>query len=185
MNEEALARHAAQGLEKCLLKLTAVSPGEWRLAGARIYHATVREALRREERRAPHCSAIRVKLKGDAPFTTVLLFDPEDSRHISRCFVSDHVSAAAAAEQADMAGMEVANIVLNALINALLRAFGRSAASSVPAYFRGDMAGIENWLGAGPGAFTVISVRFSMQRDGRAAHAEALAFLPPAFMQPL
>lgn len=181
MNEEELARHASEGLDKCLQKLTKVSPGEWKLAGARIFRATAREALRRTPRSAPRFTAIRIKVKGDVPFSTALLFDTADTRHINRCFVNDSVFAAIGEEQADVTGIEIGNIILNALVNALLRAFGRSAVPSVPAHMTGDAGAIEQWLGTEHGEFTVIHVKFSMHRDGRAAHSEAMAFLPPAF----
>lgn len=181
MDKESLAGHAAEGLERCLLKLSTVSPGEWRLAGARIFRCAAREALRRDEKRPPLCEAVRIKVKGDVPFSTVLLYDPADTRHITRCFVHDSVYASIGPEQADVTGVELGNIVLNALVNALLKAFRRTAVPSVPAYFRGDLAAIERWLGAGHGDFTVISASFSVHRDGRAAHAEVLAFLPPEF----
>lgn len=177
-NEEALARLAAAGLEKCLAKMTAVSPGEWRRESISVRGATAREALRSGERAAGRRAVVRIKVKGAVPFSTALLFDPEDIGHLSACFADESFYGPLSAEQTDVSVVEIGNIVLNALVNSLLRAFGMTAIPSVPAYFTGDAAAIEERLGAGPGTFTVVSSRLTVQRGGRTAAAELLAFLP-------
>ena len=179
-NEDTLKRLASAGLEKCLLKITAVSGCAWQLAGARVYSGTVRDAVRRKERAAPPSAAIRIKIKGASPFVTAILFNAEDIKHISLCFAEESFYGPLIADQPDVAIIEIGNIVLNALANSLLRAFQKSAVPSVPAYFRGDAGAIEEWLGAGPAVFTVLSATITMQREGRSAVAELVAFLPPA-----
>lgn len=179
-NEDTLKRLAAAGLEKCLLKITAVSGCAWQLAGTRVYTGTVRDAVRRKERETPPSAAIRIKIKGATPFVTAILFNAEDIKHISLCFAEESFYGPLIADQPDVAIIEIGNIVLNALANSLLRAFQKSAVPSVPAYFRGDAGALEEWLGAGPAVFTILSATITMQRDGRSASAEIVAFLPPA-----
>lgn len=180
MNEDTLARLAAAGLEKCLLKMTGISPGAWQLAGARVFPGTVREAMRRQDTGSAPAAALRVKIKGSPPFTTALLFNPEDTKHISGCFADGTFCVATGADEPEVTLVEIGNIILNALANSLLRAVGKTAVPSVPAYFKGDAGAVEKWLGAGPSVFSVVSVRFTMHRGGRTAAAEALAFLPPS-----
>lgn len=179
INEAALARLTAAGLEKCLLKLTSVSPGVWQLSGVRVFSGPVRDAIRKRELGEKPAAAIRIKIKGATPFITAIIFDPEDIRHISGCFAEASFYGPFSAEQPDVTVIEIGNILLNALANSLLRGFGKSAVPSVPAHFQGEYGAIEKWLGAGPGAFTVISAQFTMQREDRTAAAEILAFLPP------
>ncbi len=176
--EDTLKRITAEGLEKCLLKITAVSGSAWRLGELRVSNGTARDAIRRVAR-GPQPAAIRIKIKGDPPFTTAILFDPEDTKHISLCFSELSFCGTAGTEQPDVAIVEIGNILLNALANSILKAFKRTAIPSVPAYFRGSHGAVEEWLGAGPAAFTIISAAFTMQREGRTASAEILAFLPP------
>lgn len=183
MNEDALALLTKAGLEKCLLRMTEVSPGAWLLAGVRVFKGQVREAIRSGERGEKPAAAIRIKIKGDTPFVTAIIFNPEDIKHISRCFAEDLFYGPVSGEQPDVTVIEIGNILLNALANSLLRAFGKSAIPSVPAHFQGDYGAIEKWLGAGPEVFTIISARFTMQREDRTSVAEILAFLPPTLAE--
>ncbi len=178
-NKDTLKLLAAAGLEKCLLRLTKVTPGTWLLSGVRVFSGTVRDAVRRKEGEAQPGAAIRVKIKGPIPFTTALLFNPADTKYISGCFAEDSVYGTLIADQPEVTIIEIGNIVLNALANSLLKAFNRSAVPSVPAYFQGGPGAIEEWLGVGPAEFTVVSAAFTMQRGGVSARAEILAFLPP------
>jgi hypothetical protein len=184
INEDELARLTEAGLEKCMRRMTEVSPGAWQLAGVRVFSGEARGAIRASERGRKPVAAIRIKIKGDVPFITAIIFDPEDIKHISRCFAEEIYFGPISDGQPDVTVIEIGNILLNALANALLRGLKRSAVPSVPAHFQGDCGSIENWLGAGPGTFTVISARFTMQREGRAAGAEILAFLPPPLTAP-
>jgi len=181
INQDKLERLTAAGLEKCLNKMTQVSPGTWQLEGVRAFNGEVRDAVRRRERDDKPVAAIRIKIKGETPFVTAIIFRPEDIKHISRCFAEDLFYGPVSEEQPDVTVIEIGNILLNALANSLLRAFGISAVPSVPAQFEGDYGAIEKWLGAGPGVFTIISARFTMQREDRTSAAEILAFLPPLF----
>lgn len=180
MTEETLARLAAAGLEKCLLKMTEVSAGNWRLAGARAFRGTVRDGLKRHDRATAPAAALRIKIKGVPPFTTAIIFTPEDTGHFSRCFMDGSFCGLPDWDQPEVTIIEIGNVVLNALANALLRALAATAVPSVPAYFKGDPGSIERWLDAGPGTFTVVSARLTAERDGRSAAAEVLAFLPTA-----
>lgn len=180
INNDTLARLTAAGFEKCLFRMTAVCPGAWELAGARVYSGKVRDAFRRAENGNAQVAALRVKIKGDSPFSTALLFKPEDIKNISDCFVEGSFYETSGKDQTDSTIIEIGNIVLNALANTLLRAFNTTAIPSVPAYFTGEPGAVEAWLGAGPGDFTIVCVAFTMKHGGCSAAAEALAFLPPA-----
>lgn len=180
MNEETLARLAAAGLEKCLLKMTEVSAGSWLLSGARVFRGTIRDGLKRQDRGTAPAAALRIKIKGAPPFTTAILFTPEDTGHLSRCFMDGSFCGLPDWDQPEVTIIEIGNVILNALANTLLRALATTAVPSVPAYFKGDTGSIEKWLDAGPGTFTIISALLTAQRDGRSASAEVLAFLPTA-----
>lgn len=176
--ETELARLAEAELKKCLLRMTGASPGAWQLTGVRIFSGTARDALKRTEFEAPHGAAIRVKIKGDPSFTTALLYDPKDTKHISGCFTEEAYYGHLSDDQPEVTITEIGNIMLNALANALLRAFSMNAIPSVPAFFQGDPGAIENWLGAGPGIFMIVSAKFTMQRGEISSTAELLALLP-------
>jgi hypothetical protein len=179
---DTLARLAAAGLEKCMQRMTAVSSCAWQLAGTRVFTGKVRHAIRSEDM-ASSPAAIRVKIKGTPSFTTVLVYNSQETAHIAGCFVEGGFYSLPSVDQPEVTLIEIGNIVLNALANALLRAIGRTAIPSVPAYFKGDYGAMEAWLGAGPEDFTIISARFTMQREGRTASAEVFAFLPPALAE--
>jgi len=183
MNEDALALLTKAGLEKCLLRMTEVSPGAWQLGDVRVFKGQVREAIRSRERGDKPAAAIRIKIKGDTPFVTAIIFNPEDIKHISHCFAEEQYYGPVSEEQPDVTVIEIGNILLNALANSLLRAFGKSAIPSVPAHFQGDYGAIEKWLGAGPEVFTIISAKFTMQREDLTSAAEILAFLPPTLAE--
>ncbi|MDP2864661.1 MAG: hypothetical protein Q8O90_00270 [Elusimicrobiota bacterium] len=205
MNKDALVLLTKAGLEKCLLRMTEVSPGAWRLGDVRVFKGQVREALRSRERGGSRsvpngtgqysfsstplsgdekpAAAIRIKIKGATPFVTAIIFNPEDIKHISRCFAEEQYYGPVSEEQPDVTVIEIGNILLNALANSLLRGFGKSAIPSVPAHFQGDYGAIEKWLGAGPEVFTIISAKFAMRREDRVSAAEILAFLPPTLAE--
>ena len=178
MTEDTLARQAAAGLEKCLLKMTQVSAGAWQLSGARAFRGTARDAMKRDRGTAP-AAALRIKIKGSPPFTTAIVFKPEDTVHLSRCFMDGTFCELQTWDQPEVTIIEIGNVILNSLANALLKALAATAVPSVPAYFKGDTGSVEKWLDAGPGPFTIISAKLTAQRDGRSAQAEVLAFLPP------
>ena len=183
MNEDALTLLTKAGLEKCLRRMTEVSPGAWQLGDVRVFKGQVREAIRGREREGKPAAAIRVKIKGATPFVTAIIFNPGDIKHISRCFAEGQYYGPVSEEQPDVTVIEIGNILLNALANSLLRGFGKSAIPSVPAHFQGDYGAIEKWLGAGPEVFTIISAKFTMRREDRVSAAEILAFLPPTLAE--
>ncbi len=180
MTEDTLARLAAAGLEKCLLKMTEVSAGAWRLDYARTFRGTVRDAIKLQDRGTAPAAALRIKIKGSPPFTTAILFSPADVTHLSRCYMDGSFCELPDWDQPEVTIVEIGNVVLNALANALLKALAATAVPSVPAYFKGESGAVEKWLDAGPGTFTIVSARLTAQRDGRSAAAEVFAFLPSA-----
>lgn len=183
LNDDELARLARTGLEKCMQRMTEVSPGVWQLAAVRVFCGEVRGAIRGGEREGKPASAIRIRIKGAIPFITAIIFSPEDIRHISRCFAEEIYFGPVSEAQPDVTVIEIGNILLNMLVNSLLRGLKKSAVPSVPAHFQGDCGSVEKWLGAGPGPFTIISAKFTMQREGSTACAEIFAFLPQQLIE--
>lgn len=170
VKEKKIADLAEAGLAACLLKLSFVSPGEWRLEDVRVSSAPAGAALPA----GPYDAAIQVSVGSEPPFNTALLFPSEEVGHLAACFADDRLAIGGGGSEVTL--LEIGNIVLNALVNSLLKALKKSAIPSVPVRLAGPAAASEG-LPAGAG-LTVISASVSAIRSGRAVSVEIAALLP-------
>lgn len=167
VTEDIIRRAAAEGLEKCLARITGTAPGTWRLGEVRVFSGAL-PAL------PLGADAVRVKVRGAASFTTALLFAPDAAEHIAACFVEEGLFRSFGPDRAEVTLIEVGNIVLNALINSLLRALKKSAIPSVPEYVKAAGAGL------GGNAPAAVLAELTISCAGREARARVLAVMPEA-----
>ncbi|OGS12650.1 MAG: hypothetical protein A2234_05535 [Elusimicrobia bacterium RIFOXYA2_FULL_58_8] len=177
-----LERLAAVSLERCLLKISGTSGGGWRLAGISVASGTLAEAVNRHEFKAASAAAVYIHVQSGLPFTSVMLFDPDDIPHIAKCFVGDSLAGAGAIAQfGEVMLLELGNIVLNAVINYLQNVLKKSAIPSVPMFLSGDPSHISGGLGVYMDPrqfFRIVSAEINVSGGGCVSRGAVVIILP-------
>ena len=177
-----LKRLAVSGLESCLIKLSKVSAGTWQISNARVFRGMLDEAVKQHDFKNPIAVAVYFNIKGEFPFTSVMLFDSNDIECISKCFMSYSCPGALSRIQSEeVLLLELGNILLNSLFNSVLNALNKSVMPSVPEYISGDFRHIVGVLGAGIDAtqsFRIISATLAVKCDKCSSKSEVFAMIP-------
>jgi hypothetical protein len=177
-----LERLAVSGLERCLVKLSKVSTGTWQITKARVFRGMLADAVKQHDFKNLIAVAVYFNIKGEFPFTSVMLFDPNDIECISKCFMSYSCPGARSPIQPEeVVLLELGNILLNSLFNSVLNALKKSVMPSVPEYIAGDFRRIVEVLGAGIDAtqnFRIISATLAVKCDKCSSKSEVFAMIP-------
>lgn len=183
MNENniALESLAALSVAKCLQRVSRVSAGTWHVHGAKVSYGSVRTALGQHDFKNP-AAAVYFTLKGAAPLTAAMVFDPADIDCISRCFTGLGMSRGKLTTPAEEIMLtELGNIVLNALMNTLLNALKKSYMPAVPCFVEGGLEALSAEFERIPRLkqdFRIVTVKLEMRWDKLSAHSEVFALIP-------
>ncbi len=176
-----LERLTLSGLEKCLARLAKVSAGTWRINGVKVSRGTLEDAVAQHDFSHPG-AAVYFHVKGEFPFTSMMLFDLEDMELISKCFLGYSFPKAPTFTQTEeVLLMELGNIVVNAFINAVLNALKRSTMPPVPLCVDGNLRQVAAGAGAGSDPakdYLVVAVSLAMQCDKLASATEVIGLVP-------
>ncbi|MFA6433834.1 MAG: hypothetical protein WCW52_03985 [Elusimicrobiales bacterium] len=180
-SNEMLGRVVVAGLRKCVEKLSKVSAGVWSVAGYDVSIGTLDEAVRRRGPDSGEAVAVYFEVKGELPFTSVILFDPRDMDRISKCFLGYSFSVSSGLSQAgELLLSELGNIILNSFTGALSNSLKRIFMPSVPKCLRGEpqclLGALEASMDAGPRR--IISIKLDIRCDGLITHSEVLGMIP-------
>ena len=191
MNAEssgALERLTASSLEKCLAKLTKVSAGTWRIIDIKACCETPEDALRRHNFKSP-AAAVYSYIKGDFPFASMMLFDPDDIECISRCFLGYYFSGAPGLTRSEeLMLLELGNIILNSIVGAVSDGFNKFLTPSIPQCIQGDSRRIVKELGAIMDlkqSFRIITFILAIQCDNRVSRSEVFGLIPQKLAEDL
>jgi len=172
---------AAVDLAKCLLRISRVSAGTWQILDAEVSSGTLEDALKHHDFKNS-AAAVYLNLKDTAPLTLVMMFDPENTECISKCFTGHsfpHGKSTTVAEEIMLT--ELGNIILNALINSLLNALKRSIMPAVPQYIEGDLQSITGELGRVvdlKAGFRTLTVTIGIKSDNCLSTSKVFALFP-------
>ena len=179
-----MGRLVAASLEKCLLRISSVSGGAWRLSGLTVSRGDLAAAVSRHEFKNPDAYAVYIHVESGLPFTSLMFFDTDDVPHISKCFLGEALKEAAGIAQFDeVMLLELGNIILNAIINYLQNALKKSAIPSVPMLLKGSPAEIAGGLAVylePQQSFRVVTAAITVQCGARVDTGEVLAIIPEA-----
>lgn len=185
MNDEEngiLQRLAVSGLERCLTRLSSVSAGTWKLTYSGIFRGTLPEAVRRHGFTKPSAAAVYFNVKGGFPFASVMFFDPDDTEHLTQCFMGDSFSRAAhPGITGEVVFLELGNMVLNSLINAVQNVLKRKTIPMPPKYLDGEFPGIVAGLGSVMDLkqdFRIFKATLAISRGERSGTSEVFAMIP-------
>jgi len=82
-----LERIAVTSLERCVAKLSRISAGKWSVADAEVSCRTMEEAIRDHAGTRGAGAAVYFEVRGEFPFTSMVVFRPDDIEIISRGFL--------------------------------------------------------------------------------------------------
>lgn len=177
-----LRRLAVSGLERCLARLSRASAGAWELTGSAVFRGTLPVAIGKHDFKNNSAAAVYFEVKGEFPFTSMMLFDPDAAGHLSKCFLDKSFSRASHPEiTGEVVLLELGNIILNSLINAVLNFVKRSSIPSLPRYVEGSPLQIIEGVGAEVGLkrnFRIFKATLLTSRGGRAGKSEVFALIP-------
>lgn len=186
---EILSRIAVASLRKCTEKLTRVSAGVWKIAGADASIGTLDEAFKRHSADDGESAAVYFDVKGELPFIAILLFDPRDMERISKCFLGYSFSPSPVMNQAgELLLSELGNIILNSFVSALSNALTMVFMPSVPRFVRGVPRYLLEAMGASMDlkqGYRSICVKLDIQCDKIVTRSEVVGLIPEKLAQAL
>jgi len=178
-----LERIAVASLEKCVAKLSRISAGKWSVVAAHVSCRSMQEAIE-EHSSGPGGTgaAVYFEVRGEYPFTTMVVFRPDDIETISRGFLGFSFSKLPNLNQAqELLLSELGNIILNALISALSNTLKRSFLPSAPKCVQGETPFLLEalWVSLGrSGRYSLVTVTLDLQCDNRVTRSEVIAIIP-------
>ncbi len=162
-----LKRIAVESLEKCVAKLSRISAGKWSVQDARVSCHSLEEAvLDQSSGPSGPGTAVYFEVRGEHPFTSMVVFRPEDIEIISRGFLGFSFSKLPNLSQAqELLLSELGNIILNSLIGSFSNALKHSFLPSAP------------WCVNGEPQFLVETLWMAMDRKQRHSMITVALFL--------
>ena len=186
---EILGRIAVASLRKCVEKLTRVSAGAWDIAGVEVFMGSLDETIKRRGADYAESAAIYFDVKGELPFSAILLFDPRDMESISTCFLGRAFFSAPGLTQAgELLLSELGNIILNSFVGALSDAVKLAFLPSAPRCVRGEPRFLLEAIGCFMDAkqsYRIISVRLDIHCAKSVIRSEMLGLIPERLAQEL
>ncbi len=180
---KALERIVVASLEKCVSKLSRVSAGKWNVGTVRVSCGSMEEAVK-EHSSGPGGTgaAVYFEVRGEYPFTSMVIFRPDDIETISRGFLGFSFSKLPNLNPAqEMLLSELGNILMNALISSLSNTLRRSFLPSAPKCIQGETPFLLEALWAslgGSGRYSLVTVMLDLKCDDRVTRSEVIAIIP-------
>lgn len=179
-----LERVAVTALEKCVSKLSRISAGKWSVSEARVSLRSMDEAVKEHVAGAGTSAAVYFEIKGEYPFTSMVVFRPDDIEILSRGFLGFSFSKLPNLNQAqELLLSELGNIILNSLISSLSNSLKRSFIPSAPKCVQGEIPFLLEALWASldcSGKCSLVTVTLNLQCDNTVTRSEVITIIPAA-----
>lgn len=179
---------AVTSLERCVAKLSRISTGKWSVADVKVSWRSMQEAIRDHEASRGTGAAAYFEVQGEFPFTTMIIFRPEDIEIISKGFMGFSFSKMPKLNQAqEMLLSELGNIILNSLVSALSNRLKRSFMPSAPKCVQGEIQFLLEalWTAVDRGPHKLVTVTLDLQCDGSVTRSELITLVPEAMEKAL
>lgn len=178
-----LERVARESMLKCVSRLSRLSTGKWSVGSVAVTTRSMAEAARERAGDAERVGvAVYFDVKGDYPFSAMVVFSPDHAETLSRAFLGFSFSRLPRLSQAhELLLSEMGNIILNSLAGSLSAALNRQFLPSVPKCVQGEVPSLLEALWASlekPGRHGVVTVSLDLSCDGSEAAAEVIAVIP-------
>ncbi|MCM2268397.1 MAG: hypothetical protein NDI60_11575 [Elusimicrobiales bacterium] len=183
-----LEKIALASLQKCVAKLSRISAGRWSVADVKVQYRSMHEAISGHAAGGGTGAAAYFDVKGEFPFTSMIIFRPEDIEIISRGFMGFSFSKLPSLNQAqELLLSELGNIILNSLVSALSNALKRSFLPSAPKCVQGETQFLLEalWTAVDRGPHKLVTVTLDLQCDGSVTRSELITLVPAAMEQAL
>ena len=181
-NEKTLEKIAGASMEKCMAKLSRVSAGKWSLGAISVSRRSMAEAVRYHAAGGRTGAAVYFEVAGEFPFTSMVMFSPDDIEIISRGYLGFSFSKLPVLNQAqELLLSELGNIILNAFISALSNALKRSFLPSAPKCVNGETQFLLEALWSTLGeeqSHSVVTMTLDLQCDNAVTRSEVVAVIP-------
>jgi len=184
-----LERIAGASMEKCMANLTRVSAGKWRVDGVNVSRRSMDETAHGYASSGRILAAVYFEVTGEYPFTSMVIFRPEDVEVLSRGFLGFSFAALPGLNQAqELLISELGNVILNAFISALSNALKRSFLPSAPKYLNGEtqflLEALWSTIDCGR-PHNVVTVSLDLQCGDAITRSEVVAVIPESLERAL
>jgi chemotaxis protein CheY-P-specific phosphatase CheC len=176
-----LERIAVTSLERCVAKLSRISAGKWSVADVSVSCRSMQEAIFDHSSSRGTGAAVYFEVKGEFPFTSMVVFRPEDIDTISKGFMGFSFSKLPSLNQAqELLLSELGNIILNAIISSLSNALKRSFLPTAPKCVQGETQFLLEalWTAVGRTPHSLVTVTLDLQCDKTVTRSEVIALIP-------
>lgn len=180
-----LEKVASESLGKCASRLSRVSGGQWTISAFHVSLRTMRELIGDYSASGSASgAAVYFTVSGEYPFTSMVVFRPEDIGVLARGFLGGPILKLPDLSQAqELLFSELGNIILNSLLNALSGAVGRPFIPSAPKCVKGGIPFLLEalWSSVEPSARRgLVTVKLDLRCGDAVTGVEVLALIPPA-----
>lgn len=178
-----LERVAVTALEKCVAKLSRISAGKWSVSEASVSMRSMNEAVKAHAA-AGHATsaAVYFELKGEYPFTSMVVFRPGDIEILSKGFLGFSFSKLPNLNQAqELLLSELGNIILNSLASSLSNALKRSFIPSAPKCVQGEIPFLLEALWTSldrSDRYSLVTVTLNLQCGADVTRSEVITVIP-------
>lgn len=172
---------AVASLERCVAKLSRISTGKWSVQDVRVSYRSMQEAIADHAASRGTGAAAYFEVTGEFPFTTMIIFRPEDIEIISKGFMGFSFSKLPKLNQAqEMLLSELGNIVLNSLVSALSNKLKKVFLPSAPKCVQGEIQFLLEalWTAVDRGPHKLVTVTLDLQCDGSMTRSELITLIP-------
>lgn len=177
-----LEQIAVSGLEKCAAKLSRISAGKWSVADVHVSMRSMEEAIKEHSSSADNGAAVYFEVRGETPFTSMVVFRPEDIEIISKGFLGFSFSKLPSLNQAqELLLSELGNIILNSLLSALSKSLKRGFLPSAPKCVQGQTQYLLEALWTSTdrkSRHSLVTVMLDLQCDSTVTCSELMVLLP-------
>jgi chemotaxis protein CheY-P-specific phosphatase CheC len=177
-----LEQITVSSLEKCVAKLSRISAGKWTVADVGVSCRTMQEAIRDHASQRGTGAAVYFEVKGEFPFTAMIVFRPGDIETISKGFLGFSFSKMPNTlnQAQELLLSELGNIIVNSLISSLSNALHRAFLPSAPKCVQGETQFLLEalWTAVGSGRHSLVSVTLDLQCDKSVTRSELVALIP-------
>lgn len=183
-----LERIALAGLEKCVAKLSRISAGRWSVADVKVSYRSMQEAINDHAASRGTGAAAYFEVKGEFPFTSMIIFRPQDIEIISKGFMGFSFSKMPSLNQTqELLLSELGNIILNSLVSSLSNALKKSFLPTAPKCVQGETQFLLEalWTAVDRGPHKLVTVTLDLQCDGNVTRSELITLIPESMEKAL
>ncbi|MBU2572719.1 MAG: hypothetical protein KKH28_01395 [Elusimicrobia bacterium] len=129
----------AAGMGRCVAKLSRVSAGKWSVDGVSVFRRSMDEVLSGHAAAPGARAVVYFEIRGEHPFTSLVVFRSEDIEILSRGFLGVSFSKLPAPSQSqEPLFSELGNIILNAFIGSIFDALRSGFLPAAPKCVQGE-----------------------------------------------